>query len=214
MQLISVNIGIKDTVERKNYRKTTGIFKTPTTAAVPVNKLGLEGDFIAEKKYYGREDQAVYIYGEEDYEWWRNERDLKVAPGTFGENLTISSLTSADFNIGDILHVGEVILQVTAPRIPCQTFSARMKDPQFIKKFRTAERPGLLCRVLKKGKVQIGDSVQIEKFKGETISLLTCFRDHYEPDLRVETIQRFLNAPISIRMRDKKEDELTKVQRK
>ena len=38
-----------------------------------------------------------------------------LGPGTFGENLTISGLESEKFNIGDMLHIGEVALQVTAP---------------------------------------------------------------------------------------------------
>ncbi len=69
--------------------------------------------------------------------WARN-----CVPGTFGENLTISGLESATFNIGDMLHIGDVTLQVTAPRIPCSTFAARMNDPHWMKKFRQAERPG------------------------------------------------------------------------
>ena len=74
-----------------------------------------------------------------------------VVPGTFGENLTISELESAKFNIGDMLHIGDVTLQVTAPRIPCSTFAARMGDPHWAKKFRQAERPGLYCRVFEGG---------------------------------------------------------------
>jgi MOSC domain-containing protein YiiM len=67
-------------------------------------------------------------------------------PGAFGENLTIGTLESALFRIGDRLHIGEVILEVTAPRIPCDTFATRMGDPTFIKRFRKAGRPELYCR--------------------------------------------------------------------
>ncbi|MBT3189460.1 MAG: MOSC domain-containing protein [Anaerolineae bacterium] len=135
----------------------------------------------------------------------------ELSPGVFGENLTISELESANFFIGDILHIGEVSLEVSAPRIPCKTFSARMEDSQFVKKFRKAERPGLYCRVLKDGSVQTGDSVRVEKYEGERVTILDMYRDHYNPDLIESAIQRFLDAPIAIRMRVKKEDQLEKI---
>ncbi len=211
MELLSVNIGKEGTVQRKGYREKTGIFKIPTNEAVQIGKLGLDGDVILSEKHHGGPDQAIYIYGEADYAWWRNELDLELAPGIFGENLTISDLESAVFTIGDILHIGEVTLQVTAPRIPCKTFAARMEDPQFVKKFRYAERPGLYCRVLKEGAVQAGDPVRVEKYAGETVTLLDCYRDVYETDMSAAAIRRFLDAPIAIRIREDKEEQLTKV---
>ncbi len=211
MKLISVNIGREGTVQRKLYKEKTGIFKIPAEGAVQITKLGIPGDVIISEKHHGGPDQAVYIYGDADYDWWRNELGFELAPGIFGENLTISGLESATFAVGDILYVGEVILQVTAPRIPCKTFAARMEDPQFVKKFRAAERPGLYCRVLKEGKVQAGDSVRIEKYEEESVTILDCYRDHYAPDLQASAIQRFLNAPIAIRMQEEKEEQLKKV---
>ncbi|MBT3337355.1 MAG: MOSC domain-containing protein [Anaerolineae bacterium] len=211
MKLLSVNIGKEGTVQRKLYREKTGIFKIPAEGAVQIGKLGLDRDVIVSEKHHGGVDQAIYIYGDADYAWWRNELGRELTPGIFGENLTISELESATFAIGDILHVGKVVLQVTSPRIPCKTFSARMEDAQFVKKFRAAERPGLYCRVLKEGSVQAGDPVHLERYEGEIVTLLDVYRDHYAPDFRAESIQRFLDAPIAIRMRKEKEAQLEKV---
>jgi MOSC domain-containing protein YiiM len=143
MNLISVNIGQKRTQQRKNYLETTGIYKFPVHEPVEIKSLGIEQDVICDKKSHGGPDQAVYVYEATDYEWWSRELGREIAPGTFGENLTIRDLESAQFNIGDYLQIGEVTLQVTAPRIPCGTFATRMDDPQWVKKFRRAERPGL-----------------------------------------------------------------------
>lgn len=211
MKLLSINLGQEDTVQRKGYREKTGIFKIPTSNAVMIGSLGLAGDLIVSERHHGGPDQAVYLYGEVDYAWWRDELGLELAAGTFGENLTISALESATFAIGDVLHIGEVTLQVSAPRIPCKTFAARMEDPQFVKKFRYAERPGLYCRVLKEGMVQAGNEVRVEKYAEETITLLDCYRDVYETDLNEAGIRRFLAAPIAIRMRVEKEEQLSKV---
>ena len=211
MQLISINLGEERTLQRKDHVEQTGIFKFPVNKPVQVTKLGLEGDVIISKKHHGGPDQAVYIYGMADYAWWTNEIGKELTPGTFGDNLTISDLESAQFNIGDYLQISEVTLQVTAPRIPCGTFAARMEDPHWVKKFRQAERPGLYCRVLKEGFIKASDEVTLEKYTGETISVLQMYREYYDKNKSEETIHRHLNAPIAIRARVQVEEELQKL---
>jgi MOSC domain-containing protein YiiM len=211
MQLISVNIGHEQILQRKNRVEKTGIFKSPVGEHVRVTKLGLEKDVIVSKKHHGGPDQALYVYGLPDYEWWVRELGKEMAPGLFGENLTISELESARFHIGDILQVGETTIQVTAPRIPCSTFAARMGDPQWVKKFRRAERPGLYCRVLQEGHIKTGDSVSVERYKEETLSIVEMFRDYYVQDKSLNTLLRHLNAPIAIRARRDLEAELQKL---
>ncbi|RJP47548.1 MAG: MOSC domain-containing protein [Anaerolineaceae bacterium] len=210
MKLISVNVGEKRTLQKGDKWVTTGIFKFPASGRVRIGELGLEGDVIMDAKHHGGPDQAVYVYGEADYAWWREQLGRDLPPGIFGENLTISELESASFNVGDVLLVGEVKLQVTAPRIPCSDFAARMDDLQWVKKFRAAERPGLYCRVLQEGFVQAGDSVTVEKYEGETLSLVQMYRDHYQSEKDKALLQRHLAAPVSIRTRRKMEDELQK----
>ncbi len=208
MNVLSVNLGQERILQRNHRVERTGIFKFPTQNAVKVTKLGLEGDVIVSKKHHGGPDQAVYVYGAGDYEWWSKEFGMDVSPGTFGENLTISALESAVFNIGDYLQAGKVTLQVTAPRIPCGTFAARMNDPQWVKTFRHAERPGLYCRVIQEGLVKTGDPVSIERYAGETISIPEMFRDYYVKGKSEETLRRHLHAPIAIRARRDLEKEL------
>ena len=211
MMLMSVNIGEKRILRRREHVETTGIFKFPTDEPVKVTKLGLEGDVIISKRHHGGPDQAVYVYGGADYDWWADELGKEILPGTFGENLTITELESAQFNVGDYIHTGEVTLQVTAPRIPCKTFAARMEDPQWVKKFRYAEKPGLYCRVLKEGFVRAGDAVSVEGFTGETVSILDMFRDYYYRNKSEETLLRYLNAPIAIRDRSSFEEQLQRL---
>jgi MOSC domain-containing protein YiiM len=208
MELISVNIGRERTLQRKDRTEQTGIFKVPTSAPVQLTKLGLEGDVIMSRKHHGGPDQAVYVYGQTDYERWAKELGKELAPGTFGENLTISELESAPFNIGDLLQLEEVTLQVTAPRIPCGTFAARMEDPQWVKRFRKAERPGLYCRVIREGFLQTGKPVSVEKYRGATISIVEMYREFYNKNKSEESLRRHLDAPIAIRARKDLEKEM------
>ena len=211
MKLISINIGQKRTQQRKDYIEETGIYKLPVNKPVEIKSLGIEQDVICDTKNHGGPDQAIYVYGGADYAWWSGQLGREIGPGTFGDNLTISDLESAQFNIGDLLHIGEVTLQVTAPRIPCGTFATRMDDPQWVKKFRRAERPGLYCRVIREGAVNTGDIVIIEKYTGRTISILQMYRDFYVKDKSEETLRHHLEAPIAIRARRDLEAELHKL---
>jgi MOSC domain-containing protein YiiM len=211
MKLISVNLGQERILQRKDRTERTGIFKFPTDKPVQVTKLGLEGDVIVSKKHHGGPDQAIYVYGAGDYAWWSQALGKDIPPGTFGENLTIGDLESAQFNVGDYLHINEVTLQVTAPRIPCGTFAGRMNDPQWVKRFRHAERPGLYCRVIEEGLIQAGDPVSMERYEAESISIPEMFRDFYEKNKSEETLRRQLNAPIAIRARRDLEKELQRL---
>ncbi|MBI5351142.1 MAG: MOSC domain-containing protein [Chloroflexi bacterium] len=212
MKLISINIGQERTLQNGNKVETTGIYKIPTSESVEINSLGISNDFIASKKHHGGPDQAVYVYGGADYDWWSQELKREITPGMFGDNLTISELECAQFNIGDRLYIGGIILEVTAPRIPCSTFAARMGDPLFVKKFKEAERPGLYCRVIQEGSVKAGDDVRIEKVSPEkTVSLIQVYRDYYVKDRSEETIRRHLSSPIAIRMRVQLEEELDRL---
>jgi MOSC domain-containing protein YiiM len=180
MQLLSVNVGKAQVISNGGKSGETGIFKMPQAGGVQIHPLGLEGDAIVDTENHGGLDQAVYVYGTPDYDWWSRELRRKLTPGTFGENLTITDLESATFHIGDRLRVGAVLLEVTYPRIPCSTLAARMGDPTFVKRFRYAERPGLYCRVLEPGAVQAGDPVTLERRMSENITALEMFRQFYQ----------------------------------
>lgn len=201
MRLTSVNVGKRQAIQNAKESGYTGIFKEPASSAVQIGLLGLEHDHIEDKENHGGEDQAVYVYGGEDHAWWVAELGRDLPPGTFGENLTVSELVSADLNIGDTLHIGEVVLQVTSPRIPCITLAARMNDPGFVKRFRHAEHPGLYCRVLTSGMVEAGDAVSIEVYLGETLSVREMFRMWYDRSPSDADLRRQLGAPIAIRDR-------------
>ncbi len=211
MQLISVNIGKRRSQDKGNEVEITGIYKEPAAGPVLLTRLGLAGDFIGDERNHGGPDQAVFIYGAADYAWWSGSLGRVLAPGTFGENLTVSGLESAQFNVGDRLHLGSAILEVTAPRTPCSTLGRRMGDPFFVKKYRRAERPGFYCRVLSEGLVTTGDEVTIEAARGEAVGVMAIFREHYALEKNEATLRRFLQFPISERVRADAEKRLRRI---
>jgi MOSC domain-containing protein YiiM len=190
----------------------TGIYKEPVTGVVEIGHEGVAGDSVCDARYHGGRDQAVYVYGSSDYDWWAARLGHALEPGTFGENLTISGVESARINVGDRLRVGPVVcLEVTAPRIPCGTLSGKMGDPSFARSFREAGRPGFYCRVLAAGPVEVGDRVSLEPADGETVSILEVFEDYYTDHSDEAALRRILAAPIAIRDRRQKEKQLAEL---
>lgn len=201
MRVLSVNIGERRTQPKGHGLEITGIYKVSTPERVTISRRGLAGDFIGDLKDHGGPDQAVYLYGEPDYAWWSGQLGRELAPGTFGENLTLSDFESARCEIGDRLRIGSLLLEFTAPRIPCSTLARRMGDPHFAKTYRAAERPGVYCRVLQAGTVQAGDEVRLLPCAVPTVSNLEVFRAHFVHGPDAETIQRVLKAPVAARAR-------------
>lgn len=211
MKLLSVNVGRPRVIGAAEKARETGIYKRPVRGVVAIGVDGVSGDAVCDTRHHGGRDQAVYVYGEPDYEWWSRRLGQRVSFGAFGENLTISELESSGAGIGDRFLIGSVLLEVTAPRIPCKTLARKMGMPSFVTQFREAERPGLYCRVVRAGDVQIGDPVSYEPRSGDVVTVIELFRSFYEPQLNEAVLRRHLAAPIAIRDRIEKEKQLARL---
>lgn len=163
-RLLSVNVGQARPLDVKTGM--TGHFKRPQTGPIAIGPLGLAGDMIVDTANHGGADQAVYIHDQEDLDWWQSRLGRPLGPGSFGENLTVSGLPTARVAIGDRIRIGEVVLEVTAPRIPCATLARVMQDPEFPKRFLAAERCGYYARVIVPGDVVAAGAIARTRFAG------------------------------------------------
>lgn len=207
MQLESINVGDIETITHNDKLFTSGICKYPVVEPAYLDEAGVRGDAVVDLDHHGGVDQAVYAYSADDYDWWARETGREHLPGIFGENLTIRGFPS-DMNIGDRLLIGEVVLEATAPRIPCSTFAARIQDSGFGMMFRKAERPGVYFRVLNGGEVSAGDAVIFVANNSSNVSILELFRFNYALRHEIADLHRFLAAPVAIRFRAKIESRL------
>lgn len=210
MQIDSVNVGKARQFDGPNFKGRTGIFKTPASGPVAIGRLGLAGDDIIHGEHHGGPDQAVYVYRREDYHWWSQRLGRPIENGCFGENLTLSGLPDADMAVGTRLTFHQVILEVSAPRIPCNILAQRMGGPSFAKQFIQAERPGLYCRVIQPGTVSAGESFSLDARMASAITIVEMFRADARKLNRAE-LEHFLAAPIDIRTRTKWEKALAEL---
>lgn len=142
---------------------TTGIFKQPVSGPLQLNETGLEGDGQFDLRNHGGVDKAVYAYPLEHYSIWQQHLGgERLHCGSFGENLTIQGLLEDQIHIGDHIAVGNTVLEVSQPRIPCYKLAMALKQPRsFVKTFSRSQRLGFYLRVLKTGQLNVNDPVEV-----------------------------------------------------
>ncbi|MGZ5320939.1 MAG: MOSC domain-containing protein, partial [Solirubrobacterales bacterium] len=118
----------------------TGIFKEPVQGPVGAHAEGLDGDHVADRRYHGGVDKALYAYSVDDYAWWAGELGLEWEPGLFGENLTVEGIDPSHAEIGERWRIGSTVVEVSEPREPCTKLAAKLGDRLFVKRFAKALR--------------------------------------------------------------------------
>jgi MOSC domain-containing protein YiiM len=199
MKILAVCLGRPEVLTGKKYK--TGINKLAIQGPIMIDAEGLVGDAILDRKHHGGVDQAVYIQGSLDIDWWSRELGRELHHGMFGENLVIEGLESQMLAAGDRFSIGEVLLEVTSPRMPCATFAAHMEDPKIVKRYTQAARPGAYARVLNGGMVEAGQAVAYTPYEGERVTMKDMMAT-YGRKLSDADRARYLSAPVHYKTRD------------
>lgn len=185
-QLLSIQVGQPQTRGHKNADDpldeewTSAIFKNPVDSPVMLRTLNLDGDRQADTKNHGGPHRAVMAYAAAHYPIWQQELNLDEQPpyGQFGENFTIDGLTEDTVCIGDVYAIGEAIVQVSQPRVPCWKIDRRWHQQGILQRVRETGRSGWYFRVLQEGMVEAG--VQVERIQ------------HPYPDWNIKYITQLL----------------------
>lgn len=179
-KVLTVNVGKLEPTAHSTTN-VTGIHKRPADGAIQVfaaedGKSGLAGDHIGDPENHGGDDQAVYAYQREDLDRWQEIKGREFPNGAFGENLTTEGIDVNAALIGERWRVGgEVVLEVTAPRIPCRTFRGVISEPKWIKEFTQDARPGTYFKVITPGAIKAGDAIEVIHRPSHDVSITTVF---------------------------------------
>jgi MOSC domain-containing protein YiiM len=137
---------------------------------------GMVGDDVASRRHHGGSLQAVYAVAREELDWWGAQLGRELRDGMFGENLTTSGLDVDGAVVGERWRVGEVLLEVTGPRIPCATFAGWMGERGWVKRFVANGRPGAYLSVVEPGTITAGDLVEVVSRPDHTITVSDVLR--------------------------------------
>ncbi len=102
-------------------------------------------------------------YAAAHYPLWRAEwnRD-DVVCGGFGENLTVEGADETTVCVGDRWAIGDVLLEVTKPRSPCNRLAMYQRRPDLIRLVRATGRSGWYLRVLQAGRLEAGLEIVLD----------------------------------------------------
>lgn len=184
VKILSVNVGRP----RENPWKglaATYIDKRPVEGPVRVTSpgpkgdgsVGLEGDRVGDVENHGGTEQAVYVYGNEDYAHFGALVGREFGPGAFGENLTTTGYDVNAALIGERwAGPGGLVLQVTGARIPCGTFRGWIDERGWLKTFTREARPGPYMRVVEPGHVEAGAELEVVHRPDHGVTVAMFFR--------------------------------------
>ncbi|WP_311477971.1 MOSC domain-containing protein [uncultured Gulosibacter sp.] len=185
----------KVTTQQWNGREiNTGAAKTPRDGRVPVTLQGLEGDEQGNLKVHGGPNKAICCYPFEFIDRWRAD-GIPLPEGALFENLTLEGLTDEQVNLGDIFQLDDLRVQVTQPRRPCATVSARWRMRQLPQLMQTTNRTGFYFRVLEPGTVAQGDTLRLVERLENSVSVAETNRIMNVDRNDTGDIQRLLASP-------------------
>jgi MOSC domain-containing protein YiiM len=100
--------------------------------------------------------------------------------GVFGENFTTEGLDEKSVHIGDQFPVGEAVVEVTQPRLPCYKLGIRFGRPDMPKRFHKSGRCGFYLAVLREGEVGAGDVWERIARRDQQVSVIERYRQYFQ----------------------------------
>jgi MOSC domain-containing protein YiiM len=193
-RILRVNVGRPRPVATGRRTVSTAIWKAPVEGRVAVRGVNLEGDDQADRSVHGGPDKAVYAYAIEETRAWESELGRALGPAAFGENLTTEGLDVTGAVIGERWRIEgadgspDVVVEVTAPRIPCQTFRSWMGEPQWVRRFTEHGAPGTYLRVLAEGSVRQGSTVEVLHRPTHGVTVGEVFQPRFADPARLQRL--------------------------
>lgn len=133
----------------------SAVVKRPLDGVGVVHVEGLVGDEQADRKNHGGPDKALLVYPAEHYAD-PSSPAFGLPVGSLGENVSTQGPDETDVRIGDVLKLGETILQVSQPRRPCFKMGARHGRRLLPVQMQDVGHTGYYLRVLAPGDIQAG----------------------------------------------------------
>jgi len=177
MKIISTNIGRPTQIIWNGRKTATGIYKYPVDHPLYLGLEHVEGDTVSDRRVHGGTYKACYLFSTDQYPHWREKYPhLEWDWGMFGENLSVEGLDETRLSIGNIYRLGTALVQISHPREPCYKLGIRFGDQRIIKEFIEHGHPGSYLRVLEKGKVSVGDRMELLEESKNSLSIHEFFQ--------------------------------------
>jgi len=197
VKILSLNVGLPRRVLVHDREVVTAIFKSPVDGPLLLYRLNFDGDRQADLEVHGGTNKAVYVYPSEHYGYWREQLpEVDFSWGHFGENVTTEGLREEGALIGDVYRMGQAVVKVTQPRMPCYKLGIRFGRDDMVKRFLASGRSGIYFSVVEQGLVSRGDGIEKISTQPDGISIRDVNRAYTNSRDNVELVRRIVGARI------------------
>ena len=179
---------------------TLGTIESSMNNKLPAKNLqicqqGVIGDMQADLNHHGGEERVLHHFPLEhygQYRRWDLMAGFKDVPA-MGENISTVGLDESQVNIGDIVQIGSVVLQITQPRSPCFKLNLQFGHPKFALAMQESRMCGWFYKVLTEGEINANNSVHLIERKTD-VSIAEAMRIYFLPEVDTEQYQLLLDC--------------------
>ena len=156
---------------------------------------GFDGDGQADLVNHGGPEKAVCVYPFDHYAHWERVFGRRLEPGAFSENLTVSGAVETGVCIGEVFRVGDAVVQISQPRMPCSKLAGKNGQRLLTKWVGQTGYTGFYMRVLSEGLVRAGDAFERVEGNPDAISVADVNDVIYGRSEDLGIIERLANLP-------------------
>jgi MOSC domain-containing protein YiiM len=184
-RVISLQVARAGLLAYRGDTVKTAIRKRAAAGPVHLGTEGFDGDEQADQVNHGGPDMAASFFAREHQIEIAERLGIELGPGAFGENLTTEGLLESEVMIGDVLALGDTVVQVAQPRGPCYKVAARHGVRQLPAILALELKAGFLVRVVTPGPVRQGDTIELVQRHSDISvaeTLRVIYRDRRDDD--------------------------------
>lgn len=161
IKLVGVQLSTPTTYyEEDQSTWTSSLVKKPVCHAVYLRMSHLAGNEQADSKHHGGLDKTLYAMPLEHICHWRTTFSIPDLPfGGLGENLTTMGAVESEICIGDRFQLGEAVVEVSQPRLPCWKIGRCWGKPEFGERMEEAGHSGWYFRTIQEGSFSLANDL-------------------------------------------------------
>jgi ferredoxin-NADP reductase/MOSC domain-containing protein YiiM len=161
-QIHSLYTGRKYKAQINGRIEPTAFVRTLRQGSIALGQTGFAGDELGTSRRLGEKNHAVYLFAERHYAHFEEVLDRPIPRGSFSENILYSGPEEMDIRIGDHLQIGDAVIEITSPRVPCYKMAHFLgTDNGFPSQFSASSRTGFYAKIIEAGSVSAGNTLEV-----------------------------------------------------
>jgi MOSC domain-containing protein YiiM len=194
MKIVSLNIATPAPHVYDGREVLTAGYRLPVASAL-LTLSGFEGDGVGDPVNHGGADKAVNVYPHDHYAYWSGVFGAPLPVAAFSENLTLAGALETGVCLGDQYVVGEALVEVSQPRVPCFKLNLKHDKPRLVQWIISSGFTGFYLRVLRPGLVRQGDTLTRALAHPAEISIADLNALYYARETDHDGLRRALDVP-------------------